>query len=55
MPALLEDLPLYRVTIQLRSAPKSVEMFNPTSILRQSGNKIEATINDLHEVIQIGY
>lgn len=55
LPALLEELPMYRVVIELDGAPKQCEALNRSSIVKLEGNKIEATINDVHEAIVIRY
>lgn len=55
LPGLIEDAPLYRATVQLAQAPQSVQALNPTTVLKKTRNTIEATINDIHEVLVIRY
>lgn len=53
IPELIEDTPLYRMSIEMAWPTTRCEATNPTTKLRRKGNRIEATINDIHEVITI--
>jgi len=55
LPGLIEDAPMYRVRIDLERSPKYAKPFNPSNLLKRRGRRIEATINDIHETIIIGY
>lgn len=53
IPELIEDTPLYRMSIEMASPTVRCEGTHPATILKRKGNRIEATINDIHEVITI--
>lgn len=55
MPALLEDAPMYRVTIQSATPFRSAEPAGESTRLEVQGSAIKATIEDLHEVIVIRF
>lgn len=55
MPALLEDTPIYRVALTVRIKIKDVRALNAGTKLIRRGGRIEATIDDVHEVILIYY
>lgn len=55
IPPTIEDLPLYRVNLTHSRSPKDVRALNASTLLKWAGNNIEATINDVHEVILIHY
>lgn len=55
LPALMEDLPTFRTTIELRDSPQSVTAFNPASVLKWEDRQIDVTVNDVHEVIIVTY
>jgi hypothetical protein len=55
IPAMMEDLPMYRVILKLANPAKHVEAGKPSTSLKHAGDKIEATVDDVHEVLRIGY
>jgi len=55
LPALIEDKPMYRATIVLRDDFQSVTALNPSTELVRTGNRIELTVDDIHEVIVCRY
>ncbi len=55
LPVPIEDPPMYRAALKLPSPPKSAAAFNPSTEVRSSGEKVELVIEDIHEVITIGY
>ena len=55
LPALIEDAPIFRATITTREPVKSAAALNPKTRLRHAGNRIEATIEDIHEVLVLRY
>ena len=50
----LKDKPVYRVMISAYGM-RSAKALNPTTALKVVENKVEATIEDIHEVILLGY
>jgi len=55
LPALVEDSPIYRVTVELPAACKRASAFNPATAIRRRGKQLEARVEDIHEVISIRY
>jgi hypothetical protein len=55
LPGLIEDAPLYRVTIDLARTPKRVIAANPSTTFRRRGTRVDATVNDIHEVLSLRY
>jgi hypothetical protein len=55
LPGLIEDAPMYRATLILRDGLKSVKALNRSTDLKRRGNRVELTIEDIHEVIQCRY
>ena len=55
LPGLIEDVPLYHATLEFHGGLKSAKAFNRATELKRRGNRIELTIEDIHEVIQCRY
>ncbi len=55
LPSLIEDAPLYRVTVECAEPFRTISAINPSTELRQSERRIEATIQDIHETLVIKY
>lgn len=55
LPALMEDVPTFRATIELEQAPESVAAFNDSTSVKRNGNKIDVVVSDVHEVIVVKY
>ncbi len=55
LPGMIEDKPIFRVTVVTTEQVNKVETLNPTTSIRTSGNCIEATIEDIHEVLILDY
>jgi hypothetical protein len=55
LPALLEDTPTYRTTLVVRDGVRTARGLNATTEVRLRGNRLEATVNDIHEVLLIRY
>jgi hypothetical protein len=55
LPGLIEDAPMYRVRLVLNTSPKRAQALNPGTVVKRRGPRIEATVNDVHEVIVIRY
>lgn len=55
LPAMIEDAPIFRASIELESPPLSGEVLNPTTVLKQQEGRIEVTVNDIHEVVLLRY
>ena len=55
IPGLIEDVPIFRVRLELADEVKGVQAANPSTVVRQEGSTVEATIEDIHEVLILGY
>lgn len=55
IPGLIEDVPIFRVTIAVRDGVSHVTAANPVTKIERDGSVIRATIEDIHEVIVIEY
>ena len=55
LPALIEDNPLYRVTIRLHDQPKRARAFNKSTEIHRSGLRVELRVEDIHEVVTLQY
>jgi hypothetical protein len=54
-PAMIEDKPMYRVAIECDRPLAGASSFNPTTTLRRDGNRLEAVVDDIHEVLRLNY
>jgi len=55
LPGLIEDAPMYRATIELAEPIKRATAFNRSTDLKRRGRRLEATINDIHDVLIVSY
>ncbi len=55
LPALIEDKPMYRASLLLRGGLKSAHAFNRSTVLKKHGNRVDLTVEDIHEVITLRY
>ncbi len=55
LPGLIEDAPIFRVTITPRLTMKRARPWSSTTVVTNYGNSFEATVQDVHEVIEFGY
>lgn len=55
LPGLIEDAPMYRVSMEFADSIKYISAFNKSTNLQQRGQHVVATVNDIHEVIIIRY
>jgi hypothetical protein len=55
LPALIEDVPLFRARLDCSFPIKGVKAFNRSTELKRRGQRVEATVNDVHEVIAVRY
>lgn len=55
LPTPIEDLPMFRVTLDLDRLPKGVEALNKSTLLEHHGTRVEVTVSDIHEVLQLHY
>jgi hypothetical protein len=54
LPGMIEGKPIFRVTISANGM-RSAKALNPTTAVTVDENKVEAIIEDIHEVILLGY
>ena len=55
LPVPIEDAPMYRVSITTREPLKSAKALNRSTELKRRGNRVEAVVNDIHEVLMLSY
>jgi hypothetical protein len=55
LPGMIEDAPIFRVTVVTDQPVQRVEALNPSTELCVQRNTVEATIEDIHEVLIIEY
>ena len=55
LPGLIEDAPMYRVSLDFADSIKHISAFNKSTNLQQNGQRVVATISDIHDVIIIRY
>ena len=55
LPGLIEDTPIFRVGVELADDLLGAEAANPSTVIRRQGRKVEATIEDIHEVLIMSY
>jgi len=55
LPVPIEDAPMYRVSITTREHLKSAKALNRSTELKRRGNRVEAVVNDIHEVLLLSY
>jgi hypothetical protein len=55
IPGLVEDRPMYRVSLVSTRPLTSVAAYNPSTILSRDGDRIQLTIDDIHDVLLLRY
>lgn len=55
LPGLIEDLPIYRATLEFAEPVKMISALNKSTELRRRGQRLDATVNDVHEVLVVTY
>lgn len=55
LPGLIEDLPIFRVKVSTTADFRHVTSLNPNTQFRTTDRVIEATIEDVHEVLVVDY
>jgi hypothetical protein len=55
LPGLIEDKPMYKARLEFLDSVKSAKAFNRSTELKRRGNRVELTVDDIHEVITCGY
>jgi hypothetical protein len=55
LPGLIEDAPMYRVSLEFAEPVKNASAFGKSTNLQQDGRRIVATVNDIHEIIIVRY
>jgi hypothetical protein len=55
LPGLIEDRPMFRAVIEVRDGLKGAKAWNPGTRLKRRGNRVEVTVEDVHEVIRCRY
>lgn len=55
LPGLIEDTPMYRAIVELDEPIKRATATNKSTKLTRHGRRLEATINDIHDVLIVNY
>ncbi|MBN2133276.1 MAG: hypothetical protein JW741_27500 [Sedimentisphaerales bacterium] len=55
LPGLIEDPPMYRAALEFSGPVRNAAALNKSTVLRRRGRRVEVTVNDIHEVLVIGY
>lgn len=55
LPGLIEDKPIFRVSVRLRETPKKWGVWNRSTQLRRNGTTLELVIEDVHDVLWVKY
>ena len=55
LPVPIEDAPMYRVTVECADPLKRANALNKSTVLKRHGNRIEATVEDIHEILLLNY
>jgi hypothetical protein len=55
LPGLIEDAPMYRISLKFAEPVKNASAFGKSTNLQQDGQRIVATVNDIHEIIVVRY
>lgn len=55
IPGLIEDAPMFRAAITTREPLKDVSALNRSTEIKREGLRVEAIINDIHEVLVLSY
>jgi len=55
LPGLIEDAPMYRAAIEVNRPVNRAEALNKSTSLKRRGSRVEAVIDDIHEVLLLGY
>jgi hypothetical protein len=55
LPGLIEDVPMYRASLEVRDPLKSVEALNGNTQVKRRDDRLELIVEDIYEVIQCRY
>ncbi len=55
LPALMENAPIFRATLEFRDRPHGATTLRSTTTLKQDGRCIDVTVSDVHEVVVVRY
>jgi hypothetical protein len=55
LPGMIEDKPIFRITMATSDRILGVESLNPSTRVRRSDHEVEATLEDIHEVLILDY
>jgi hypothetical protein len=55
LPGLIEDAPMYRAIVELAEPIKRAMATNKSTKLTRHGRRFEVTVDDIHEIVIIGY
>ncbi|MCW3100274.1 MAG: hypothetical protein JWL77_5892 [Chthonomonadaceae bacterium] len=55
LPGLMEEAPLFRVTVHVRFPIKSAQAFNRSTQVKRTGDSVTILIDDVHDVLMLRY
>jgi hypothetical protein len=55
LPGLIEDPPIFRIRIRSNRPLKDARALNASTQITREGDRVTATINDIHEVLLLEY
>ena len=55
LPGLIEDAPIFRAAVTLDCSVKKATALSQGTVLRHRGRTVDATVNDLHELLVLRY
>jgi len=55
LPRLIEDAPMYRAIIEFAEPIRRATAFNKSTDLKRRGRRLQATVQDIHDVLVINY
>lgn len=55
LPTPIESAPMYRVVLELNRPLRQARALNPSTALQRRGDRLEAVVEDIHEVLLLGY
>ena len=55
LPMPIEDAPMHRVVIESNLPLKRAAAGNKSTVLKRQGQRVEVTVNDVHELVVLSY
>ena len=55
LPGLIEEAPMFRASVELDRPVKRFKALNQSTVLKKNGKRVEAVVNDIHEMLLLTY